>query len=105
MTRRKSAKDPERRENQMIAMAVELAEKQLEKGTASSQIISHYLKIGSEENKLKREQIRLENELLKAKKEAIKSQQRAEELYLEAIQAMKRYSGSEVANECEDTES
>ena len=38
---------PEARENQMISLAVDLAEKQLMEGTASSQVITHYLKLGS----------------------------------------------------------
>ena len=84
---------PEARENQMIALAVDVAEQQLRDGTASAQVITHYLKLGATTAKYEREQLRLENELLKAKTEAIKSQERQEELYLNAINAMKTYCG------------
>ena len=85
--------DPESRENQMIAMATNLAEKQLRDGTASSQVICHYLKLGTMEKKLEMEKLQRENELLKAKTDALESMKNTEELYAEAIAAMKSYSG------------
>lgn len=85
------------RENQMISLAIDLAEKQLREGTASSQVITHYLKMGSEKEKLERERLKNENKLTLAKVEALKSAERIEELYAEAIKAMQRYNGS--ANE------
>jgi hypothetical protein len=84
---------PEARENQMISLAVDLAEQQLRDGTASAQVITHYLKLGATTAQFEKEQLRLENELLKAKAEALKSQERQEELYKQAITAMKRYGG------------
>lgn len=87
------ASTPEARENQMIALAIDLAEKQLRKGTASAQVITHYLKLGTEKAKLENEKLESENELLKAKVETLKSQQRSEELYQQAINAMKSYAG------------
>ena len=80
---------PEARENQLISLAVDLAEKQLREGTASSQVITHYLKLGTE-----REKIFLDNELTKAKIEAIESSKHVEELMEQAIESMKRYSGN-----------
>lgn len=85
---------PEARENQMISLAVDLAEKQLMEGTASSQVITHYLKLGSTKERLEKEKIEEENKLLKAKTEALQSTKRVEELYADAIAAMKRYSGN-----------
>ena len=84
---------PDSREQQMINLAVNLAEKQLRDGTASSQVITHYLKLGTEKARL--EQVKLANEtaLLEAKTEAIKSGKRMEELYEQAIKAMQRYAG------------
>lgn len=87
------ARSPEARENQMIALAVDLAEKQLIEGTASAQVITHYLKLGTLKEQLEREKLEKENELLKAKTEAIQSAQRVEELYSNALEAMRRYSG------------
>jgi hypothetical protein len=91
--RRAPATTPEARENQMIALAVDLAEKQLLKGTASSQVISHYLKLGSTKEKLEKEILEKQKELITAKTEAIHSAKRVEELYKEALNAMRSYSG------------
>lgn len=84
---------PEARENQLISLAVDLAERQLLEGTASSQVITHYLKLGSTREKLERERLEEENKLLKAKTEQLQSMKRMEELYADAITAMKNYSG------------
>lgn len=88
------ALSPEARENQLISLAVDLAEKQLMEGTASSQVITHYLKLGSTKDRLEREKLERENELLRAKTESLQSMQRVEELYANALKAMQRYSGS-----------
>lgn len=84
---------PESRENQMISLAVDLAEQQLRDGTASSQVITHYLKLGTTIAKLEKEKLIHENEMLQAKTKALQSTERVEELYLDAIKAMRRYSG------------
>lgn len=86
---------PEARENQMVTLAVDLAEKQLRDGTASSQVITHFLKIASSKERLEREILAQQKELIEAKTAALKSQKRVEELYEEAIDAMRRYSGGE----------
>ena len=90
---RRPAMTPDARENQMINLAVDLAEKQLEEGTASSQVITHFLKLGSSKERLEREKLEEENKLLRAKTENLQSQKRVEELYTEALAAMRRYSG------------
>lgn len=84
---------PEARSTQLVALAYDLAERQLREGTASSQVITEFLKIGSAENKLKMEKLEAENELLKAKAEKLQSEQRSEELFAAAIKAMSRYQG------------
>ena len=90
---------PEARENQMIALAVDLAEKQLMEGTASSQVITHYLKLGSTKERIEKEILEKQKELIAAKTENLKSAKRIEELYAEAINAMRRYSGHGDENE------
>lgn len=87
---------PEARENQLIYLATNLAEQQLRDGTASSQVITHYLKLGSSKEKLEQEILRENKKLLTAKTEAIQSAKRVEELYTEAIAAMRQYSGNGV---------
>lgn len=86
---------PEARENQMIALAMDLVEERLRNGTASSQETTHFLKLGTEKERLERQKLEKENELLKAKAEAIKSSERSELLFAEAIRAFKGYSGVE----------
>ena len=86
---------PEARENQLIALAVDLVEQRLLDGTASSQETTHFLKLGSMRNRLEMEKLKEENQLLKAKTESIQSQKKSEELFLEAINAFRSYSGKE----------
>ena len=93
MPKRRPALNPDSREQQLIAAAVDLAEKQLLEGTASSQVITHYLKLGSSKERLEKEKLEEENKLLRARTEALKSAKKQEELFEEAIKAMRHYSG------------
>lgn len=90
----RKANDPESRELQIGALAMDLAEKQIRAGTASSQVITHFLKIVSSKETLEREIMKNQKELIEAKTEALRSQKRIEELYNNAIEAMKEYSGN-----------
>lgn len=96
---RPPATTPESRENQLVAMAVDLAEKQLQEGTASSQVISHFLKLGSTRERLEQERLEQENMLLRAKIEAMASAKRVEELYETALNAMRTYAGQDTQDE------
>ena len=87
------ALSPEARESQMISLAVDLAEQQLRDGTASSQVITHYLKLGTTKERIEREILEKQKDLLEAKAESIKSAKRVEELYTNALNAMRNYSG------------
>lgn len=91
--RQPPAMSSEARENQMIALAINLAEKQLLEGTASSQVITHYLKLGSSKEKIEKEILEKQRELIDAKTENLKSAKRVEELYANALEAMREYSG------------
>lgn len=91
--RLKPSLSPDARENQLIAYATNLAEKQLREGTASSQVIVHYLRLGSSKEKLEKKLLAEQVKLAEAKTEAIQSAQRVEELYANAIKAMSVYSG------------
>jgi hypothetical protein len=93
--RRRPATTPEARENQLIAAAVDLAERQLNDGTASAQVTTFYLKLGSSREKLEQEKLSLENELLVVKAESIASAVRVEEMYKTALDAMRSYAGQE----------
>lgn len=95
------ALDPENRMQQMVSKALDLAEQQLEDGTASSQVITHFLKYGTEKAKLESEKIKYETELLKAKTELTKSQKTSEEMFTKAVEAMRKYSGNGSAEEYE----
>lgn len=85
---------PEARENQLISLAVDLAEQQLRDGTASSQVITHYLKLGSTKERIEKEILEKQKELIEAKTQSLQSAQRVEELYTSALQAMRDYSGN-----------
>ena len=88
-----AAIDPDVRENQLINLSMNLAEQQLRDGTASSQVIAHFLKLGTQKERLELEKLRQENELLRAKTESLQSMKNVEELYKEALGAMKAYQG------------
>jgi hypothetical protein len=93
--KRRPATTPEGREGQLVNLAVDLAEKQLANGTASAQVISHFLKQGSIRETLEQERLARENELLKAKIDQLASAKKVEELYQSALDAMKTYSGQD----------
>lgn len=101
-TRGKPATTPEGQENHMVSLAVDLAEKQLLDGTASAQVISHYLKLGSSRERLEQERLRRETELLTSKTEALAAQARIEEMYMKALDAMRSYSGQDSPEETSD---
>ena len=90
---------PEAREKQMIALAMDRAEQQLLEGTASSQVITHFLKLGSERERLERERLEEENQLLRAKTKALEDSADMKEMYERAIKAMRDYAGVNDADE------
>lgn len=94
--RQRPANTTQGRENQLVALAIDLAEKQMLEGTASAQVISHYLKLGSSREHLEQQRLERENTLLDAKVEAMAAARRIEELYGEALNAMRTYAGQDV---------
>lgn len=91
--RSRPALTPEARENQLIALAVDVAEEQLRNGTASSQVITHFLKLGTTRAELEKEKLVRENELLRAKAKALDSAEEIKVLYADALKAMRNYAG------------
>lgn len=87
---------PEAHERQLISLAADLAERQLVNGTASSQVITHFLKLASTREKLEQERLQRENLLLSAKVESLASSSRIEALYDNALNAMRAYKGEDV---------
>lgn len=83
----------EARENRVIAAAYNLAERQINEGTASAMVITHFLKLGSEKEKLEREKLQRENELLRAKIDAYEQAKLQERDYSIVIAALKSYNG------------
>lgn len=96
------ATTPEAREDQLIALAVDLAEQKLRDGTASNSMIIHYLKLGSTKERLEKEILSEQVELVKAKTESLKSAKQIEELYKNALDAMRSYSGQSSKEEVDD---
>lgn len=99
---RRPATTLEGREGQLVSLAIDLAERQLADGTASAQVISHYLKLGSTRELLEQERLQQENNLLRAKIEAHASSKRIEELYTTALNAMRTYAGRDDEEDDED---
>lgn len=93
---------PEAVENQLVALAVERAAQQLRDGTASAQVITHFLKLGSTREQLEQERLRGENALLQAKADHLASMENVEALYKQAIGAVRQYQGLEVPDESQD---
>ena len=99
---RRTAITDEGRENQLISLAMDLAEKQLRDGTATSQVMTEFIKAGSAKGKLERERLENENSMLRAKVEQLASSSRIEELYEQAIRAIRGYSGQDEDEEEDD---
>lgn len=99
---RRPAATPEGRENQLVSLAVDLAERQLIDGSASSQVITHFLKLASTREKLEQERLKNENLLISAKVDQIASARRIEELYQTALDAMRQYAGRHTETYDED---
>lgn len=92
--RRRPATTPEARENQMISLAIDLVEKRLIEGTASSQETTHFLKLATSKARLEREILEAQKELIVAKTKDLESHKEMKELYSEALKAMRNYSGN-----------
>ena len=99
--RGKPAETPENRENQLVSLETDLDEKQIISGQASSQVITHYLQLGSTREKLEQQRLAKENELLQAKVDQMSSAKRIEELYETALNAMRAYGGHDILDEDE----
>jgi hypothetical protein len=100
--RRKPATSIESREQELASKAYDLAEEQIEGGTASSQVVTHFLKVGSRREQLEQQRMHHEIELMEVKKMALERESHVEELFTEAIKAMKSYTGSQMAEPDED---
>lgn len=97
--KRRRALSPEARENQLVALAYDLAEQQLLDGTISSQVLTQLIRAGSVKGRAELLKLERENELLRAKTESLQSAQRTDEIYADALKAMKNYSGLETEDD------
>lgn len=91
--RSRPATTPEGRESHLVSLAFDLVERRLREGTATSQETTHFLKLGSSREQLEQQRLQHENELMKVRVEAMESQKKVEELYKNALDAMRTYSG------------
>lgn len=103
-SRKSPAMSKEGHDNRMISLANKCAEEQLRKGTASSQIICHYLKMGSEKERLAIEREKAELDLLKAKTKSIESADRMNEMFTQALKVFSSYRGEDDDGYGEDGE-
>lgn len=93
------ARSPEAKENYLISMAYKLAEERLKNGTASSQMITHFLKLGSQREELEKDRIRSDMNLAKAKIKKIEAEATSQELFEKALAAFASYSGQDFGDE------
>jgi hypothetical protein len=93
---------PEARENQLIALSFDVAERRLREGTASAQEVVHFLKLGSSREKLEQERLALENGLVAQKTEALREQAKVADLIADALNAMRGYAGLDSAPQGDD---
>ena len=101
MVKRRKAITPEERENQLCALAVNLVEKRLQEGTASSAEILHYLKRASTKERLEEEILREQKKLVQAKTNNLEYEKQREQDYAKVIEAIREYSGYEPDEEIE----
>lgn len=96
------APNPEIAEQRCIDASFSLALRQLEDGSASPSVITHFLKMGTEKTRLEREKLEKETALLKTREHAIRSAEQTEKIYADAVQAMKIYTGQMSDEDDED---
>jgi hypothetical protein len=100
--RRSPARSPEERESVLIAKSLSLIEKQIDDGTASSQVLSLYAKLGSSRERLEQERLRNENEVLRKKVETMEAAVDVKNLMEDALSAFRGYSGKPDAEDEDD---
>lgn len=93
--KRAPARTPEDRENQLMAAAVDLVEKQIAEGTVSSQVLSHYIRMSSTRNRLEEQKLRYETERLRVQNENEVLAREREEDYAKVLQALQAYRGED----------
>ena len=93
---------PEAHENLCAMLAMNLAEEQLRNGTASAQVISYFLKVGSKRERIERETLELQKDLIVAKTDNLHAQQNMDEMYIKAIDAMKSYTPNASVEEMDE---
>lgn len=102
--KRPKSPSPARRRNQILAAAMNLAEERILSGTASSQLLVHFLKEASSKHSLEMEQLKAQNRLLSAKADSVDAAKKTDKMYAEALKAMRRYSGAPVGDDDDDDE-
>lgn len=86
---------PEEREKQLQSKAFDLAEKQLDAGTASSQVITQLMKGASAREELEKDRLRAEVRMANARIEQMESAVRLEASIEAALEAFRSYQPSQ----------
>ncbi len=98
------ARTPEEFEKRCINLAEQQAEEMLAEGKAPTQVLLHYLKLGTSKAELEKEKLEHETKLLSAKTEALETTKETVEAYQELINVFKGYSGNVFKEEGYDEE-
>lgn len=78
-------------EAKLISLTLQMAEQQLIDGTASSQVMTHFLRLGSIRSKVELEKLRLENNLLTEKIQSEKMGQQLKEMFQDVMESLRDY--------------
>lgn len=93
--RRSRAKTPEERESMLVSMSMDRIEQQIADGTVSSQVLTHFAKLGSSRERLEQERLRNENDVLRKKVETMEAAVDVKNLMEDALAAFRGYSGGQ----------
>lgn len=100
--RRSPAKTPEEREGVLISKSLNLIEKQIDDGTASSQVLSLYAKLGSSRERLEQERLVADNAVLRKKLEGMEAAIDVKNLMEDALNAFRGYTGQAIESDEDD---
>lgn len=94
-----TARTPKARENYLINLAMNLAEEKLKNGTATSQLICHFLTLATTKEQLSNEKLRSDLDVANAKIKQMEAQENRAEMYDKVLEAMRSYTGTPVEEE------
>lgn len=100
--RKSAARTPEAREQEMIALAMDLAEQKLRDGSAPAPLVMLFAKAGLDRERLEREGLEINNRLGHTKASQIEQMTQSNEKLDRVFKALRTYQGMPDEDEGED---